>query len=483
MLRRLTLERAILAVALLLAFAVAISPAVDPDLWWHLRSGQWMVDHRRILRLDPFSFTRAGAVRQPSDWLGQLILYGTWAVGGLTAVALLVAGLATTGMALVLRACEGPAVLRGSVVALAAAAATVFWTARPQMFTFVLTAAVVAAVTLLQRHRGAGARRLWMLVPLFALWSNLHLGWFYGLGVLWGAVLGELLDRRLQRQALPVAAWRTLAGVAGLCSLAVLANPVGPGAYRLILTQVDVGRRFIQENQPPRWDDPVVLPFFLLLALTAVVLALRWRHATATDAILVAGTAVAALTAARAISLFATVAAPVLARHGAALVRGRRRRTGATVSRRLELPELPAVNLGIVVAVAALTVMTGAQRLAPASVEAGERRQFPVAAVEWIRTARPPGPMYNTFDWGGYLIWNLPQYPVSIDGRADLHAGQLSAYDRVRRGQGWELEFGRLGVRLALLDTDGPLARAVQADPDWRVAYRDDLATVLVRAP
>ena len=478
MLRRLTFERTTLAVALLLAFAIAVSPAIDHDLWWHLRSGRWMVDHEAVLRADPFSHTRAGAVREPSDWLGQLALYGTWALGGLTAVALLTAALATVGTALVLAACEGPALLRAAVVALAAAASTVFWTARPQMFTFVLTALVVLVLVRLRRGGGTEApARLWLLVPLFALWSNLHLGWFYGLAVLWAAVVGELGNRALRPPTLSRPSWRTLTAVAALSSLAVMVNPVGPRVYGLILTQVDVGRRFIQENQPPKLTDSSTLPFFVLLALTVVALGLRWRWVSVTDALLVGGTALAALTAVRAISLFATVAAPVLAHHAAALLDAR---TPSSARSERRLPQLPVVNAGLVVAVAAVAVLTVSQRLAPAEVDAALRREFPVAAVEWISSSRPPGPMYNTFDWGGYLIWALPRYPVSIDGRADLYADQLPVYDRARRGQGWQAEFARQGVRLALLDSGGPLARAVEADPGWHVAYRDPVATVLV---
>ncbi len=474
---RLTLERAVLAVTVLLAFAVAVSPAIDHDLWWHLRSGQWMVDNHAILRRDPFSHTRAGAIRLPSDWLGQLALYATWSVGGLTAVALLTAGLATAGMALVLRVCQGPVVLRAAVVVLASAASTVFWTARPQMFTFVLTAGVVLVLTTFGRNRGARAGRLWLLVPLFVLWSNLHLGWFYGLGVLWGTVAGEVADRALHRAALPKRAWRTLGAVAAVSSLAVMVNPVGPRIYGLLATQVGVGRRFIQENQPPRLGDPITVPFFLLLAVTAVVLALRWRHVSLTGGLLVMGTAVAALTAARTISLFATVTAPVLAHHASALLRASIKTDRTKV---LSLPQRPAVNAGLVVVVAALTVVTAAQRLSPPTVNAALRREFPVAATDWIRATRPPGLLYNTFDWGGYLIWELPQYPVSIDGRADLYADQLEVYDRTRRAQGWEGEFARQKVRVALLDTNGPLALAVAADPNWEVAHRDRVATVLV---
>jgi hypothetical protein len=486
---RLTLERTTLIVALALAFAIAVSPALDHDLWWHLRSGRWMVEHEAILRADPFSHTRASAIRQPSDWIAQLVFYATWATGGLTAVALLTAGLATAGTALILAACKGPALLRAAVVTLAAATSTVFWTARPQMFTFVLTAVVVLVLTRLRRHRGAGARRVWVLVPMFAVWSNLHLGWFYGLGVLWGTVAGELLQRVRRRpsdqaatpDALPLPAWRSLMGVAALSSLAVMVNPVGPRVYGLILTQVELGRRFIQENQPPSPRNPITLPFFLMLALTVLVLVVRRRRVSVTDALLVGGTALASLNAVRTVSLFATVAAPVLSHHAAALLDARRQaRSSERVASSVSSGS-PVANAAIVTVVVAVAVVTSAVRLAPDRVRAELRRKYPVAAVEWIRRARPPGPMFNTFDWGGYLIWTLPEYPVSIDGRADLYADHLPQYSRLLRGTGWEAEFALQGVRLALLNTNGPLTRAVETHPDWQMVYQDRLATVLVK--
>ena len=485
--RRLTLERTTLVVALVLAFAIAVRPAVDNDLWWHLRTGRWMVDHQAIFRHDVFSYTRAGAVRQPSDWLSQLGLYGTWAAAGLTGVALLTAGLATAGMALILRACEGPALLRGAVVTLAAAASSLFWSARPQMATFVLTALVVAVLTSLRRSDGRGAAKLWLLVPLFAVWSNLHLGWFYGLGVMWATVAGELVERLRRRPALPPAALRTLAAVAAACSLAVVANPVGPRIFGLVLTQVDVGRRFIEENQPTSIRDVAALPFYLMLGLVVTVLALRLRRVSLTDVFVVAGTAVAAQTSVRTVPLFATAAAPVLSHHVAALVAARRERgaAGCVPERNAGPSERPtgsaAVNAVLLAGVMAVAAVVATDRLSAANVDTTLRREFPVAATDWIRRNRPPGPMFNTFDSGGYLIWELPQYPVYIDGRADLYADDLPRYARLLAGTGWEEEFDRRTIRLALVDTDRPLAKAMTADPHWRVTHRDRRATVLVR--
>ena len=105
--RRLTVDRMLLAGALFIVLAIAIRPALDNDLWWHLRSGRWMVDHRRILGADPFSHTADGDRRLPFDWLAQLGLYGVWGVGGLWLVAVATGVAATASVALTVLAVPG----------------------------------------------------------------------------------------------------------------------------------------------------------------------------------------------------------------------------------------------------------------------------------------------------------------------------------------------------------------------------------------
>ena len=130
--RRLTVDRMLLAGALFIVLAIAIRPALDNDLWWHLRSGRWMVDHRRILGADPFSHTADGDRRLPFDWLAQLGLYGVWGVGGLWLVAVATGVAATASVALTVLAVPGRATVQAAVAVLTGAAASVFWSARPR---------------------------------------------------------------------------------------------------------------------------------------------------------------------------------------------------------------------------------------------------------------------------------------------------------------------------------------------------------------
>ncbi|HEX9105026.1 MAG TPA: hypothetical protein VF997_22600, partial [Polyangia bacterium] len=102
------------------AYVVQLS---DPDPWWHLATGRWIVEHHAIPRVDPFSFTVAGAPWRAVDWLADLVLYGSFALAGnaglgaLTALAafamLLALGLAlrelevSTATAVAIVACAG----------------------------------------------------------------------------------------------------------------------------------------------------------------------------------------------------------------------------------------------------------------------------------------------------------------------------------------------------------------------------------------
>jgi hypothetical protein len=119
----------------------------------------------------------------------------------------------------------------------------------------------------------------------------------------------------------------------------------------------------------------------------------------------------------------------------------------------------------------------------PVLVDYFERRTFPVAAVSWVDANRPPGNLFNAYNWGGYLLWNLPQYPVFVDGRTDLYNDQLlEEYLRIVAGGTDAL--GLLdahSVNLVLVEAGSALGRLLEASPDWQRPFGDDLAAVFVR--
>ena len=95
---------------------------------------------------------------------------------------------------------------------------------------------------------------------------------------------------------------------------------------------------------------------------------------------------------------------------------------------------------------------------------------------------RPPTELFNTFDWGGYLMFFAPGYRVSIDGRTDLYDDYLETYAATIAAEpGWDRELDAEGIGTVLVDTDSLLAGALAADDGWEATYRDDVATIFVR--
>ena len=109
-------------------------------------------------------------------------------------------------------------------------------------------------------------------------------------------------------------------------------------------------------------------------------------------------------------------------------------------------------------------------------------RGFPMKAVEWIITTQPEGRMFNAYNWGGYLQWELPQYPVFIDGRADLYGEKtitdwwsvVNATDEgVALLDSWQINF-------VILEPGWPILEKLN-QIGWQVLYDDETATIMGR--
>ena len=249
-----------MAAGLHLLFAMAVRVPTDTDTWWHLRSGEVMVEQHAILRHDLFSHTRLDAAWVNHSWGAQLALYGAYELfgdgvlpgdSGNIGLALLTALLATAGMALVYAACEGNAYVRAFAVVLGGATAAVFWSPRPQMFSFTLGAAVLYLLHLYKRRQ---VDRLWLIPLLVVLWVNLHGGFAIAFIVLLGTIVGEVLGNLLGDTRPTVvrgARLRKLVGVTAISVQMVALNPYGPRMIAYPFDTVGIGvQDFIQEWRP-----------------------------------------------------------------------------------------------------------------------------------------------------------------------------------------------------------------------------------------
>jgi len=491
-------------------FAMAARTPADTDTWWHLQAGRVTLESGRILQTDVFSHTRQGQPWVNHSWLSQVVLYTLFRNFRYFGLGLFQALVVTVAFAFVYLQMEGDVFTRAFIIILAAATSAVVWISRPQLLSFLLTAVLCF---LLYLYKWRGVNRLWLIPLLFILWVNLHAGYALGFIVLVGFVAGEVLNNLLaiftpcstlcpegeRGEKDPIVPWRGIGGVV-LVSLAsfacLLLNPNTTKMWTYYLDTVNIGvlQDFIQEWSSPDFHPLHTQPFIWLLLATLAAVGLSGRRVDGSDLALVAGFTYASLLAGRNIGPFALVAAPALSRHVRPIIdrwlrvaraRGflrlpRRARVESIVSHRLAL-----VNwLLLVLVLAAASVKVVYPLRASFNIE-NERRTLPLDAVEWIQERRPAGYMFNSYNWGGYLIWKLwPDYPVFVDGRTDLYGDRLlSQYLQVRFAQpGFQEVLDEYDISFVLTEAGGFTDNFLALDDGWTLVYSDDVAAVYVRA-
>jgi hypothetical protein len=437
------------------AFAIAVSlPGGDPDTYWHLASGKWMVEHGQLLRADVFSSTVNGAPYSVGEWLGELAIYGAYVLGGWAGIALLRATLIAVGAFFITRVAlrAAPAPFALAITALALALSEITWTDRPQLFTFALFPLVLEILVVARAGR---TRLLFGVPPLILLWTNLHGG--YALGLALAAIFAAeaILTRR---NAMPFAA----AAVLALAASFVDPGSLGLGAAAAHATSPP---RFIVEEAPPDVLRPAGF-VFALFGLVTLGLALA-RGGTLLDALLLVPLFWLGLSAQRHMPYFALAATPYIAGGLSELWWGWRPASRFALPR----PVIVGVGAGLVAMVAA--------SIATAPFAPSET-QYPTAAR--TKLAETSGNLLNEYDWGGYLIWRVPERPVFIDGRLFLFLPDvLTEYEEmVFMRPGWRDQLDRHAIAQVLLRPDRPLAVALR-DLGWTVVSEDKTALLLQR--
>ena len=115
--------------------------------------------------------------------------------------------------------------------------------------------------------------------------------------------------------------------------------------------------------------------------------------------------------------------------------------------------------------------------MSPAAIDRLQRQNLPVQAVEFIEFERPDGPMFNSYNWGGYLMFALPDYPVYVDGRTDLYKDEfLLRYLRTAVGaEGWRDVLDEDNIKLVIIESRSGLAYNLGEEPGWTMIYPNDV--------
>lgn len=485
-------RRLLAIVFMAVIFTFAAQPITDPDFWWHLKTGQYIVETRSIPHTDIFSTLRFGSEWVTHEWLSELFIYSVFRRVGYGGLIVVFSILITAAFWIVYRRCRKRGVhpyVAGFAVLLGAAATMPTWGVRPQMFSLLFASIFISFLDRYSRCEPMPS--IWWLAPLMILWVNLHAGFALGLVLIVLTIAGLLLDWLLLRRDSFADVWpraRPLCWQLIICVAAVLLNPNGPRIYSYPFETLSshAMMQYIQEWRSPDFHNPLFQALALLLLATFSALAMSNKRPRPGQLLMLVATAWATLRSGRNVAFFALVATPLLAEHSWTFI------TSHGWNRWLDAPEkrepekrsalkivLNVLLLGIVLAVVALGVVR-----AIAEQPISEAQNFPGAAADFMLAQRPPQPIYNEYIWGGYLIWRLhPDYRVYIDGRADVYGDKLiEEWLETHDGKtSWREPLDRHGIRTVLVKPDVALASLLRQDNGWQNAFEDKKAVIFVR--
>ena len=486
-------RRLLVFVFMAVIFAGSARPILDPDFWWHLRTGQYLIQTRHIPYTDIFSSTRFGSEWVTHEWLSEVFMYSLYralGLGGLIAVFSLIITAACWITYKRIEERAGHPYVSGFILILGGLATAPTWGVRPQMFTFLFASIFIA--TLIAYVREAKHRGLWYLVPLMILWVNLHAGFALGLVLIFLTAVGLVLEEFFSGSWSYASAWqrvRPLCLTGAACAVAVLCNPNGPRmfVYPLETLRSQAMMKYIDEWLSPNFHKVMFFPLGLFLLLLIGSLALSKKRVRITELLLMLVTAWASLRSARNVPFFILIAMPVVAEHAWAVLKSRPRMKWLTAPEKIEtgVNARRKMVLNFLVLVM-MPVLFASVRVRQSVTEQPneDAKLLPVAAAEFIRTQKPPQPIFNEYHWGGYLIWKLyPDYRIIIDGRADVYGDPFfDEFMSTRGGEpNWRTSLDKYGVRTTVVMPDAPLASLLREDKNWDNVFEDKHSVVFVR--
>lgn len=459
---------------------------VDGDSGWHIRTGQYILQTHSVPHTDLFSFSKAGQPWFAWEWLTDVLYALLFGWFGLKGVVLL-CGVVISATAAVL--CRhlvwrgaSPLVALGMTL-LTLGAASIHFHARPHVFTLLFLA---IGMWLIDADRRSPGKRIWLLVPLMALWTNLHGGFPVFIAILGLLVIGTAVQSALAGTGWAMVKRYTLLTAA--CAAVTLVNPYGWGLHQHILEYLrsDWIQSAVQEFQAPNFRGEGMLDYQIMLFIGLLITARLIKERDFPAALWLLFLAHESLTSARHIPLFAIVAAPLLATELSRLWEGWARhqakqslgnlfwKLGEDIRPHfLRLSAWSAVWIAVLVTVPALTW--------PADYPA---LRFPVKMVQRYGDLLARSRVFTEDQWADYLVYrSYPKQKVFLDGRSDFYGAKLGKeyLNLVQVQHDWRSVLDRYQFDVVLAPADWALATLLKEQPDWQLVADDHKALLFVR--
>lgn len=478
---KISLDKLFLILVILGALIFVIRPIEDPDFWWHIKTGQLILQDKQVPFFDYYSFSSTGKPWIAHEWLSEVIMYGTYKSGGILLSVIFFAILTLAAYILTIFRAEkwtnlyavGGALLLGVILS-----TPVLW-ARPQIFSL-----LYASIFLFLLDRFVKDGRIRHLIPLpviMLLWVNQHGAYIIGLGIIGIYIVGILIDQLISikddkrpiKNIFSKSIW-ILTGILVICGISVLINPNG---FKMILypfqTVSDPSlQEFNQEWASPNFHERTWIPLAVMY-LSLIGFGLKAKKPISTvNVLLCVVFGYLALLALKQVALFAIASIPVLADLISDVIPFVRRKQQ---SNKLVIPIAVVSVAGIIlVGVNSIIHLEGKQ-------DSFMNQFFPGKSIEFIEKEGINGNIFNSYNWGGYLIWKMyPDQKVYIDGRCDMYGEDFVTrfVDIYTTKPGWENALKEDQIDYVLVEPNTYLAYALKENPDWITVFSDTVSVL-----
>ncbi len=455
---------------------------LDGDVGWHIRTGEYILDHHAVPKTDMFSFTRPGTPWFAWEWGSDVLLGAAHRMVGLKAVVLGAGIIIVLWPVTMLR----QALWRGSnawpalaLTLLGTGAASIHFLARPHVFTLLFT---TVSVWVIEADLRRPSRRVWWLVPLCAVWTNLHGGFLVLLVLLAVASVGSV-----------PAGWsavRRYAVLAMACAAVSLLNPYGWGLHTHIVEYLrsDWIRNVVQEFRAPDFRSENLLQYEFLLLSGVIASGWLFMRRRFVNALWILAFAHLSLGSVRHVPVFIAVATPILAEVATEWLSWLSGRSARGSSIRI----LEGLGTEIVRGFRRTSIWGGAF-LAGFILMASPGQwprdfpevHFPVKTVHAYQSLLAHSRVLTDDQWADYLIYlSYPDQRVFADGRSDFYGPEVGN-DYIRTTQGdyrWRRTLDRYRVDAVLAPVAWPLTTILKTDPAWHLVSDDGKAILFTRS-
>lgn len=522
------MKKLIFALALAANFILILavmSNTFDGDLGWHLRFGRDWAQSGHFPYTDSYTYSKFGTAYTNHEWGGDALFWFIYSRFGYTPLLLLTASWILAAFLLIQKT-----FLKKITAASLISSFVAIWSVthllvmRLAMITPLLAA---ATIYLLEKIDDDKKQLLWLLAPLLGVWSYLHGSWILGFIIIniyfFTSLTQKIAPKKIEKYLFGKI-WDNRVFYQLLCvqALAILIIALNPYGLKIFTEIADYFQQGYYKKYISEWIPSYTFPIFwevLILQTVALTLAARGyfsRRLTARQAVLYLAFFYSAWKYKRNALLIAPLAAPILTATAEHIYDKIKTAPLLAAGKILKLPALYAVivllslNASYTLKIhLSSDIWSDPRLLLPHS--------FPLPAVTFLR-ARLNGQtpkIFNDFNWGGYLIYALPNAPIYLDGRGTAtwmyssSTSMLAHYHAIIKNPGGLAEIEKDNVRYVLMEKSnyffvGPpdginqllfgskldaifdatphqLEIDLRASPKWELIYSDTNANIWER--